>query len=261
MDLGTVIGLMLAAIAMIYAVVASGGSFQSFVDYPSLACVFGGGVAAVLISFPLRNVLQFPQVLSKSLFNQVPDTTKNLELLVSLAETARRDGLLALEDRLPSIEDHFIRMGVQLAVDGSRPEVIEEILRTEMDAMALRHRDGKGVIDMIGKYCPAFGMIGTLLGLIIMLGQMSDPSAIGAGMAVALLTTLYGTVAAHAFFLPLSDKLAFFNRAEQAGMELVIKGIMGIQSGEHPRVIEQKLSLFLPPKLRMAKLPNSLGQI
>lgn len=253
MDLGTVCGLMLATFALIYAIVAGGGSFQSFVDFPALACVFGGAFAALLICFPLRNVLTFPRVVLKSLFNKVPDTNKNLELIVSLAETARREGLLALEKRLVEIDDNFIRLGIQMAVDGARPEMIEELLRAEMDAIALRHRDGKGVVDMIGKYCPAFGMIGTLLGLIIMLGQMSDPTAIGAGMAVALLTTLYGTVAAHALFLPISDKLAFFHRAEQRGMELVIKGIMAIQSGEHPRVIEQRLSLFLPPQVRAAK--------
>ena len=166
-------------------------------------------------------------------------------------------GCWRLERRLEEIDNNFITLGIQLVVDGARPEVIEELLRAEMDAIALRHKDGKGVVDMIGKYCPAFGMIGTLLGLIIMLGQMSDPTAIGAGMAVALLTTLYGTVAANAIFLPVSDKLAFFNRAEQRQMELVIKGIIAIQSGEHPRVVEQRLVLFLPPTARAAKLRNA----
>src|SRR5262249_4817338 len=138
-----------------------------------------------------------------------------------------------------------------------RPEMIEEMLRMEMDAIALRHRDGKGVLDMVGKYCPAFGMIGTLLGLVIMLGQMTDPTAIGAGMAVALLTTLYGTVAANAFFLPLADKLAFFNRAEQMSMEIIIKGILAIQSGEHPRLIERKLNLFQSPSTRWTELERA----
>lgn len=253
MDLGTLFGLILAGIAMIYSVIAGGGSFSSFVDYPSIICVFGGGIAAGLICFPLKNVFSLPQVLLKSLFNKVPDTNQIITQIVSLAETARRNGLLALESQIEEIDNKFIKMGIQMAVDGSRPEVIEEILRTEMDAVAMRHRDGKQLLDIVGKYCPAFGMIGTLLGLVIMLGNMSDPSSIGGGMAVALLTTLYGAVAANAFFLPLADKLAFFNRAEQTGMDIIVKGIMAIQSGENPRVIEQKLVLFLTPKARAAR--------
>ena len=254
MDLATILGLIIAAAAMIYSIAASGGSFGAFVDVPSMACVFGGAAAAALLCFPLRNVFALPRVLLKSLFNQVADVDQIIRTLVSLAETARREGLLALEARLADVDDKFIRLGIQLAVDGTRPEVIEDILRTEMDAVATRHRDGKGLVDQVGKYCPAFGMIGTLLGLIIMLGQMSDPSKVGSGMAVALITTLYGAVASNAFFLPLGEKLAFFNKNELLGMEMIIKGILAIQSGENPRVIEQKLSMFLPPKVRAAKM-------
>jgi chemotaxis protein MotA len=170
--------------------------------------------------------------------------------LVSLAETARRDGLLKLDDRLHEIENPFIALGIQMLVDGTRPEVIEDILRTELDAVATRHREGKALLDTMGRYAPAFGMIGTLLGLIIMLGDMTDPTKIGAGMAVALLTTLYGAVAANAFLLPFADKLGFTSRKELLNMEIVIRGIMAIQSGENPRVIEQKLNTFVPPSDR-----------
>jgi chemotaxis protein MotA len=137
-----------------------------------------------------------------------------------------------------------------MAVDGTRPEVIEDIMRTEVDAITARHRDGKSVIDQMGRFAPAFGMIGTLMGLIMMLGNMSDPSGIGAGMAVALITTLYGAIISNGLFLPFAEKLAYLHKQEMLSLEIVIRGIMAIQSGENPRIVEQKLNTFLPPKLR-----------
>ena len=154
--------------------------------------VVGGSIAAVLMSFPLKNFLCFFGVMKKVFLNKQSDISELIEQIVSLAETARRDGLLALESRVDELENPFIVLGVQMAVDGTRPEVIEDILRTELDAVATRHRDGKAILDQMGRFAPAFGMIGTLMGLIIMLGNMEDPSSIGSGMAVALITTLYG---------------------------------------------------------------------
>jgi chemotaxis protein MotA len=151
---------------------------------------------------------------------------------------------------LTEIKNPFIKLGIQMAVDGTRPEVIEDIMKTDIESVAMRHKDGKSMIDQIGRFGPAFGMIGTLLGLIIMLGNMSDPSAIGAGMAVAMITTLYGAILSNAMFLPFSEKLAAVTRNEMIGREIVLRGVMAIQAGENPRVIEQKLSTFLPPKLR-----------
>ncbi len=246
MDIASLLGLLLAAASMVYSVYVSGGSWEAFVDYPSLAIVFGGAFAAFLMCFPLQSCRKFPRVFFKAIVNQVPDIERTIRQLVSLSETARREGLLALEKRLAEIDNRFLRQGIQLAVDGTRPEVTEEILRAEMEALASRHRDGRGQLDQIGKLCPAFGMIGTLLGLIIMLGQMADPSAIGTGMAVALITTLYGVVASNAFFLPLAEKLGFYNKRELLCMEVVMRGILAIQSGENPRIIEQKLNIFLP---------------
>jgi len=142
-------------------------------------------------------------------------------------------------------------LGIQMAVDGTRPEIIESIMRTEMDAVATRHRTGKSVLDQMGRFAPAFGMIGTLMGLIIMLGDMS-PDTIGSGMAVALLTTLYGAVASNLLCLPFAEKLNYYSKHELLAMEIIVRGIMGIQSGDNPRVIEQKLNTFIPPKYRSA---------
>ncbi|MCH8044010.1 MAG: MotA/TolQ/ExbB proton channel family protein, partial [Planctomycetes bacterium] len=127
------------------------------------------------------------------------------------------------------------------------------IMRTEIESVATRHRDGKYLLDQMGRFAPAFGMIGTLMGLIIMLGDMSDPSAIGSGMAVALITTLYGAIISNIFFLPFAEKLGFINKQELLVMEIALRGILGIQSGDNPRVIEQTLSTFVPPKLRLSK--------
>jgi chemotaxis protein MotA len=250
MDIATLVGVFVAFTLIVTAIILGGGSFIAFFDAPSVMVVVGGAIAATLISYPLRNFLSVFGVSMKVLLYKLDSIPDLVEEIVSLAETARRDGLLALESRLDDIENPFIVLGVQMAVDGTRPEVMEDILRTEIDAVATRHRDGKGLLDCMGRFAPAFGMIGTLMGLVIMLGDMSDPASIGKGMAVALLTTLYGAIASNVVFLPFAEKLGFTNKQELLAMEIIVRGIMAIQSGENPRVIEQKLNTFIPPKLR-----------
>lgn len=251
MDISSIIGILLGASVLAIAImIAPGASFGAFVDYPSIMVVIGGSICAVLICFPLRSFLSVAKVTKNVFFNRQENVGELIEQIVSLAETARRDGLLALESRLEELSNPFIVLGIQMAVDGTRPEVIEDILRTEMDAVATRHKNGKQVVAQMGRFAPAFGMIGTLMGLIIMLGNMDDPAAIGPGMAVALITTLYGAITSNLIFLPFAEKLGFINKHELLAMEIVVRGIMGIQSGDNPRVIEQKLSTFVPPKLR-----------
>ncbi len=250
MDIASLIGLILAIALILGSIMLGSAPFSAFIDIPSTLVVIGGATAAVLICFPLKNMLMSPLVAKKVFLNKPQDVPGLIEQLVSLAETARRDGLLALESRLDEIESPFVKLGIQMAVDGTRPEVIEDIMRTEVDAIATRHRDGKGIMDQLGRFAPAYGMIGTLMGLIMMLSDMSDPSQIGAGMAVALITTLYGAIVANVFFMPFAEKLGFLSKQELLSLEIIIRGIMAIQSGENPRVIEQKLNTFLPPKLR-----------
>ena len=251
MDISSLVGLLAGISVILIAIaIAPGASFKAFIDYPSIMVVLGGATAAVLISFPLKQFLNTFRVAKNVFFNRQRDFADVIEQLVSLAETARRDGLLALEGRLEDVDNPFIILGIQMAVDGTRPEIIEDIMRTEMEAVATRHRNGRSVVDQLGRFAPAFGMIGTLMGLVIMLGNMDDPKAIGSGMAVALITTLYGAVLANLFCLPFAEKLGFINKHELLTMEIVTRGIMGIQSGDNPRVIEQKLNTFVPPKLR-----------
>ena len=248
MDIASIIGLLLGTFLLLISIIVK-SPLGAFFDLSSVLVVGGGSVAAVLICFPLRNIFGAGRVLKNVFFNRQDNIAELIEQIVSLAETARRDGLLALENRIEELSNPFIILGIQMAVDGTRPEVIEDVLRTEMDAVATRHQNGKALVDQMGRFAPAFGMIGTLIGLVIMLGNMS-PDTIGAGMAVALLTTLYGAILSNLFFLPFAEKLSFINKHELLIMEIVVRGIMGIQSGDNPRVIEQKLSTFVPPRLR-----------
>ncbi len=248
MDIASLIGLMLGVV-LIALSIGLKSSFGAFFDSSSVMVVCGGSIAAALICFPLRSILGTFRVVMNVFFNKQESIPDLIEQIVSLAETARRDGLLALENRQEELSNPFILLGIQMAVDGTRPEVIEDIMRTEMEAVANRHKNGKGVFDQLGRFAPAFGMIGTLIGLVIMLGDMS-PETIGSGMAVALLTTLYGAILSNLIFLPFAEKLGFIHKQEAVVMEVIIRGIMGIQSGDNPRVIEQKLSTFVPPKLR-----------
>lgn len=250
MDIASLVGLLLAVGLILGSIMMGSAPFSAFVDIPSGLVVIGGAMAAVMICFPLKTVLAVPNVAKKVFLNKPANVAALIQEIVSLAETARRDGLLALESKIGEVENEFVKAGVQMAIDGTRPEVIEDILRTEIDAIATRHRDGKAMLDQAGRFAPAYGMIGTLMGLIMMLSDMSDPSGIGAGMAVALITTLYGAIIANVFFIPFAEKLGFLNKLEMVELEIIVRGIMAIQSGENPRVIEQKLYTFLPAKLR-----------
>lgn len=250
MDIASIIGLVLGVGLVVAAILTGGGSFAAFVDAPSIMIVFGGSIAAALLSYPFKNFLGVFRIVWKAFCWKVEGVPDVIAQIVNLSGTARRDGLLALENRLCEIDNEYLALGIQLAVDGTRPEVMEDILRTELNAVATRHRDGKAILDCMGRFAPAFGMIGTLLGLIIMLGDMNDPSTIGSGMAVALLTTLYGALAANVFFLPLAEKLGYINKQELLLMEVILRGVMAIQLGENPRIIDQKLNTFVPLRQR-----------
>lgn len=256
MDLSTLLGIGLASAALLASVVLSGGNFQSFWDAPSILIVVGGSLGALLVCFPLKTIRRLPQVVMKGMSGKLTDPRDVIEQIVSLAITARRDGLLALEPRLDEIEDPFIRLGVQMAIDGTRPDLLEEVLHTEMETMQLRHREGKGTIDQLGRYAPAFGMIGTLVGLITMLSNMSDPATLGSGMSVALVTTLYGAILANGSLLPMSEKLNYLSRQETLLREMIVRGIISLQAGENPRLIEQRLLTYLPPEDRNTRVTS-----
>lgn len=251
MDVATLVGLMLGMILIALAILV-GGDPADYMNTQSVLIVVGGAVAATLTAFPMGRFLRLPKVALKALLNKPSDPNHLIEQMVELAEVARRDGILALENMTERIDDEFIVRGIQMAVDGTDPEMIQTIMETELENLIERHESYKGMLDSLGRYAPAFGMIGTLIGLVAMLKGMDDPSKIGAGMATALLTTLYGAVLANVVFLPLSDKLGARTAEEVLAKTIIIQGVMAIQSGDNPRNVESKLMTFIPPASRPA---------
>lgn len=250
MDLATVVGLVLGAALVVIAILL-GGSFGAYIDVPSMMIVIGGAIAATMTSFPLARFLKLPAVIMKTIFAKPADPVELVKQVVELAEVARRDGILALEGSIESIEEPFLVRGLQMAVDGSDPEQIEAVMETELENLMDRHVGGKALLDGMGRFAPAFGMIGTLIGLVAMLSNMDDPSKIGAGMAAALLTTLYGAMMANMVFLPMADKLAQRSSEEVLAKTIIIQGVMAIQAGDNPRNVQSKLMTFVPPSMRL----------
>lgn len=249
MDLSTVVGLVLAFLLVAAAIVIGGSPF-AFIDYPSILIVIGGTFGVTLVNFPLPTVLGLPKILKNAFFTKQSSALDTVSTLVSFAERARREGILALEGSMDEIDDEFIRSGLRLAVDGVEPELIKDILQTELAFIEDRHRNGQAVLSYMGSASPAMGMIGTLVGLVSMLQNLSDPASIGPSMAVALLTTMYGAIMANLAFIPLAGKLKARSQEEILLKEVAIEGVMSIQSGDNPRILEQKLLAFLAPSIR-----------
>ena len=249
MDIATLIGLVSGTALMLWAIMGK-SDIGAFIDYGSVAIVLGGSVSAAMVSFPIRNIMAIAKIVKNCFFAKSRDTGTLIAEMVKYAEVARRDGILALENVTADIDDPFIVSGIQMAVDGTDPDLIEAIMVSDLESVEARHSEGKALFDNIGKFAPAFGMIGTLVGLVIMLQNMADPSKIGPAMAVALLTTLYGALLANLFALPMAEKLGRRSREEVLLKMIVIKGVMAIQSGDNPRIVEQKLKTFLPNRMR-----------
>ncbi len=251
MDLTTVIGLIVGG-SVILLGITQAGSLMSFFSLSSIMIVVGGTGSAVIINYPINELVGVIPVVKKTLFSKAQQVTETIATLVSFAERARREGILALERHMEEIEDEFLAKGIQLAVDGTEPELMRNILTTELDYLEKRHASGASIFATAGALAPAFGMIGTLIGLVLMLQTMSDPSTIGPQMAIALITTFYGALAANLIFLPLTGKLKRRSEEEVLVKEMMIEGILSIQSGDNPRIVEQKLTSFISPKMRRA---------
>lgn len=249
MDIATVIGLVLASAAVIGSIL-SGGTIAAFIDAPSIIVVGGGVTAAVFIKWPMAQIKTLVPVYMKSIFNETPDQLAVIEKIQQLAEKARKESVFALENE--PVEDAFMQKAVKLAADNRPPEVITSILQLEIDALGERHKTGIAILENVGADGPAFGMIGTLIGLVIMLQNLSGgPEELGKSMAVAILTTFYGAVLANVFAIPVANKLKFYSENELLKMNIIIAGVLGIVAGENPRVIREKLDSFLPPGQRV----------
>ncbi|OFZ27887.1 MAG: flagellar motor protein MotP [Bdellovibrionales bacterium RIFOXYB1_FULL_37_110] len=247
MDITTIIGLVFVSVAIIGSIL-TGADLILFVDIPSVICVGGGLIGATCIKWPIEVIKTVATVMMKTIFITPVDPKKTIDEIVKLAETARRESVFALEK--VQIDDIFLKKAMNLAADNRPPEVLQSILQLEIDSMEERHKVGVMVLDGMGADGPAFGMLGTLIGLVIMLQNLSDPSSIGPAMAVALLTTFYGSVVANAIALPMKVKIEYRSKSEVMKMNIIIAGTLGIVAGENPRLIREKLNSFLPPKQR-----------
>ncbi|MEW6426986.1 MAG: MotA/TolQ/ExbB proton channel family protein [Thermodesulfobacteriota bacterium] len=249
MDLATVIGLVLAIVLVLGAIML-GGSLLLFIDIPSVFIVVGGTVATAFIRFGMKDVFNSSKVAMNAFFVKLNSPQQIIQEIVNLANIARKNGLIVLEQQ--PIEDPFLKKAIMYCVDGHEAEFISEVLRKEVSLTAERHELGKKVFAGMGDSSPAFGMIGTLIGLVQMLANMSDPASIGPSMAIALLTTLYGALIANVVCIPIADKLALRSQEEERNRRLIIEGVLGILKGLNPRVMEEFLQTFLPPKDRVA---------
>ncbi|MBR6902017.1 MAG: motility protein A [Synergistaceae bacterium] len=231
---------------------AAGGNLGAYIDMPSVMITLGGAIGATVISNPGNRLKAVGGALKSVFISHAPDLIGMVQMIVSFAEKARREGLLSLEADVAEVESDFMRKAIQLVVDGTDPELVRAILDTEIGVFEDRHSANKTVFDNLAEFGPSFGMIGTLIGLIAMLGNLADVSALGPGMAVALITTMYGSMLANMFAIPTAKKLAARSAEEVKAMELMVEGILAIQAGENPRIVEEKLKVYLPPKMREA---------
>jgi len=254
MDLATVAGVVIGVVLLIGSILVE-GSLSTFWSVSSLMIVLGGTMAATLINFPLAQVIGTIKILRIAFRNHTTEPVEIIDTLVKFAEKARREGLLALEVETEVIDEPFLKKGVELIVDGTDPELVRNILETELSFIGERHKQGAQIFENMGGSAPAFGMIGTLIGLILMLRNLEDPSTIGPGMAVALITTFYGSLFANLIFIPIAGKLKIRSSEEILNKELMIEGILSIQAGENPRIVSEKMKSFLDPVARK-KLEN-----
>ena len=249
MDIATILGV-ISAFGLMCIAISMGGGIQLFINIPALMIVVGGTLGATMINYPVKDVLGVFKVVKKALFAKKISVTELIKRFVTFAKKSRKEGILTLEGDIKDVSDEFLRKGVQLAIDGLEPQEIREILETEIDFVRSRHQLGAEIFTTMGTFSPALGMIGTLIGLVQMLQTMDDASKIGPAMAVALLTTFYGSIMANIVCLPIAGKLRTRSKEEVLTKEMAIQGIASLSNGDNPRILEQKLQAFIPPNQR-----------
>ena len=255
MDIATLIGIVFGFAMVIFGIISSGGVSAitgSFIDYPSIIITIGGSLASLMTSYTMAEFIGGFKSIGIAFKDPKLDHGAVIKQIIDLSNVARKEGLLALEEVASNLEDEFMKKGILLIVDGTEPELVRGILETELVNMDERHKSSAGFFDTWAAMGPAWGIIGTLVGLVNMLKKLDDVATIGPNMAVALLTTLYGSLIANWLATPISSKMKNINGKEYQMKEIVIEGLLSIQAGENPRVIEEKLKSFLSPTVRQA---------
>ncbi len=252
LDIASLAGMLLGVAMFLFGVFSSGGiaGLGNMWDLPSVIITFGGSIAGTLESNKLQDFIGGLKSITLIFKEEQQDPGSVIKHIIDLSNTARKEGLLALEEAANGIEDEFLKKGIMLVVDGTDPELVRGIMETDLSCIEARHKKTISVWEKWAELGPAWGMIGTLIGLILMLQDMNDPSSIGPKMAVALVTTLYGSLIANWLCNPIANKLSINNDTEMMMKEITVEGILSIQAGENPRVIEEKLKSFLAPSAR-----------
>lgn len=259
MDLATVIGIVAGIGSLLLGYVLEKGTVGSLVQGPAALIVFGGTAGAVLASFALNDLKSFPKWLKIAFTNQSFGAAEAYQTLIRFAEKARREGLLSLEQELETVSDRFTRQGMQLVIDGTDPEITREILESNISVLEKRHKVGIHVFEAAGGFAPTMGIIGTVMGLVHVLGNLSDPNSLSGAIASAFIATLYGVASANVLWLPIATKLKQKDKAEVAAMEMVLDGILSIQSGENPSILKEKLKTHLG-NIPESKSKNTEGE-
>ncbi|TEB15546.1 Chemotaxis protein PomA [Pelotomaculum sp. FP] len=252
MGVTTIIGFIIAAGCLVLAYILDGGDISSLFRGTAALIVFGGTIGATTMCFSLQELKTVPKLIKIILFHKHPDEVALIEQIVDLSDKVRREGVLYLEKQLPQIDDDFMRKGIQLVVDGTDPELVRMIMETELYAMQERHSAGAGVFEAAGGFAPTMGIIGTVLGLVHVLGNLDSPETLGPAIALAFIATLYGIGSANILWLPIAEKLKNIGKKEDILRELMLEGILSIQSGYNPLLVRERLTAFLRPRTQYA---------
>ena len=251
MDIATILGFVIGFGMIYYACFeSSAGNLIMYWDPIAMLIVAGGGIAATLVSFPMSQVVSAMKVARQTFMTRTKTSSEIIATIVSFAEKARREGLLTLEEEATKLDDEFMKKALRLVVDGTEPELVRDVLEIELSFLEERHKVGRDMFEQLGIYFPSFGMVGTLSGLIAMLANLSDPSSVGVGMAMALTATFYGATLANLVALPMAKKLSIRSAEEVLMRQVIVEGVLAIQNGENPHIVQEKLKAFFPPKMR-----------
>lgn len=247
LEIMTPAGILFATVCLITGFLLEGGELSALVAPTAFIIVIGGTLGATVVAFSTTEVLSLPNLIKTAITKKLPDFTETINLIVELAEKARREGLLYLDSQLETVDDPFLRKAMQLVVDGTDPEMVRSILETEVYAAYERHHVGVAIFEAAGGYAPTMGIIGTVMGLVHVLGNLSDPESLGPAIAMAFIATLYGVSSANIFWLPIGGKLKNLSKKELILREMMIEGVLALQAGYNPIIIRERLNAFIKP--------------
>lgn len=254
MKAATAIGIGAAFAGLLVGALLEGSAIMAFLNLPAALIVLGGTFGVTLAATSIEAMQRVPALYRRAMNVESPDLGGRVQLLVGYAETARRDGLLALEGQVRDLDDDFTRKGLQLVVDGTEPELVRQVLENEIDGTDARHAEGRAPFEKAGGFAPTMGIIGTVMGLVHVLENLDAPETLGPAISGAFIATLYGVASANVVFLPVANKLKQVTEAELALREMTMEGVLAIQAGDNPRIVADKLAAFVPPEARPAEV-------